>query len=313
MSQTIAVIGECMIEVRPSAVGGKFAGQRIDAGIRFGGDTLNCAVYLARQGVEVDYITALGDDPISDWMLEEWQREGVACELVSRVAQAVPGLYLIETDDSGERSFYYWRDQAPARRMFDDAADTVALFERLASCPYLYLSGITLALYQPSVRARLYELLDQYRRGGGKVCFDNNYRPRQWPNVESARHAFSQLYQRCDVALPTLDDELELFGPASQDDVIARLQDAGVTELVLKKGAEGCVVISGPDEVGECVEAVQVRDVVDTTAAGDSFNAGYLAGRFSGLNCREAAQRGNQLASAVIGYPGAIIPLDAMP
>ncbi|MEM7283930.1 MAG: PfkB family carbohydrate kinase, partial [Pseudomonadota bacterium] len=56
-----------------------------------------------------------------------------------------------------------------------------------------------------------------------------------------------------------------------------------------------------------------VEKVVDSTAAGDSFNAGYLAARFAGLGCVEAAEQGNKLAATVVQYPGAIIPRTKMP
>ena len=101
----VASIGECMIEIAVKPGG--------DAQLASGGDTLNTAVYLARQGVAVDYVTALGDDPYSDEMLARWQAEGVGTGLVPRLPGRVPGLYMIRTDDRGERTFHYWRDRAP--------------------------------------------------------------------------------------------------------------------------------------------------------------------------------------------------------
>ena len=64
----VASIGECMIELK-QAGGGLYSRG-------YGGDTLNTAVYLARLGVEVDYITALGDDPLSDEMIAGWAGGG---------------------------------------------------------------------------------------------------------------------------------------------------------------------------------------------------------------------------------------------
>ena len=105
-----ASIGECMLEL--STLGDD------NYSMAYGGDTLNTAVYLARLGVEVDYVTALGDDPLSERMVEAWQAEGVGTRLVLQVPGRLPGLYLIRRDARGERSFYYWRDQAPARELF---------------------------------------------------------------------------------------------------------------------------------------------------------------------------------------------------
>lgn len=305
MPRQIAVIGECMVEVKPSPAN-KFAGPSMQANIGYGGDTLNTSVYLARQAVQVEYVTALGDDPLSDWMIAQWLAEGVGCELVQRVPGAVPGMYLIDLDENGERSFFYWRDQAPARRIFDDARQASTLFTSLFTFPWIYLSGITLALYSAPVHERLFEFLDRYREKGGRVLFDNNYRPRQWATAEAAQTAFTQMYKRSDIAMPTVDDEQLLFGAVDATDVITRLRDSGVGEIVLKQGADGCTVVTGADVVH--VPAAHVAKVVDTTAAGDSFNAGYIGARLEGLEPGRAAERGNALAAKVVQAAGAIIP-----
>ena len=107
MRNKVAVIGECMLEV--STMGGEWNRSSLPAGLSFGGDTLNTAIYLARLGIDVDYVSAVGDDDMSGWMLEQWRAEGVGCDLVNRIENTVPGLYLIQIDEQGERSFRYWR------------------------------------------------------------------------------------------------------------------------------------------------------------------------------------------------------------
>jgi 2-dehydro-3-deoxygluconokinase len=91
---------------------------RGESGACYGGDTLNTAIYLARLGASVDYVTALGDDVWSDEMLSGRRAEDVGTDLVVRLAGRVPGLYIIRTDENGERRFYYWRDSALARQLF---------------------------------------------------------------------------------------------------------------------------------------------------------------------------------------------------
>src|SRR5271156_3356070 len=200
----VASIGECMIEF--SAAGeGLFARG-------FGGDTLNTAVYLARLGIDVSYVTALGDDALSDAMLTAWRSEGIATDEVVRLPGRVPGLYMIERDARGERSFLYWRERAPAREFFD-RADAAAL-ERLSQFDWVYFSGVSLSLYGKSGRGRLRELLAAVRSKGGKVAFDGNYRPRGWSDAASARCAFSEILPLVDLALPTLEDEQALFADA---------------------------------------------------------------------------------------------------
>ena len=117
-----------------------------------------------------------------------------------------------------------------------------------------------------------------------------------------------------DIAFLTLEDETLLWGEASVEQVIARTHAAGVGEVVIKRGAESCLVSLAEQPLTE-VPAVRLpaSSVVDTTAAGDSFSAGYLAVRLSGGSAEEAARRGHLTASTVIQHRGAIIPLSAMP
>ena len=143
----VASIGECMIELSQAGDG---LLQR-----SWGGDTLNTAVYLARLGVAVDYVTALGDDPWSDEMVAAWRAEGVGTGRVVRVPGRLPGLYLITTDAAGQRRFDYWRDSAPARLLFDLPADRRDRGQALAGYDLVYLSGISLSLYGEAGRERL--------------------------------------------------------------------------------------------------------------------------------------------------------------
>jgi len=308
MVAKVAIIGECMLELSHRTE--TQADAHRSMALSYGGDTLNTAVYLSRLGVEVDYVTALGDDNMSDWMIEQWRKEGVGCDLVERIAEGVPGLYTIQTDEHGERSFLYWRDSAPAKRLFDNESKAQQLFYLLAQYEWIYLSGITLALYSDSSLQRFIELMTEYRDGGGKIAFDGNYRPRLWSDSLNAQKAFESIYRLSVLALPTLDDELLLFGDKDRDAVVQRLRSWHVAEIGLKMGPEGCFVVTSSTQ--EIVESRKVT-VMDTTSAGDSFNAGYIAARIAGRTAQQAAEAGHNLASVVIQHRGAIIPLEKMP
>ncbi|MBD9645860.1 MULTISPECIES: sugar kinase [Pantoea] len=303
----IAIIGECMIELSEK-------GENIKRG--FGGDTLNTAVYLARQSdkqLRVDYVTALGTDSFSDQMIAAWQQENVETALVQRLDNKMPGLYFIETDDHGERTFWYWRNDAAAR-FWLDSAQADAICQQLAHYDYLYLSGISLAILPATSREKLMTLLSACRQNGGKVIFDNNYRPRLWADKASAQQAYAEMLRHTDMAFLTLDDEDLLWGEQPLDAVIARTRAAGVQEIAIKRGADSCLVAVGDEPLRE-VAAIKLakEKVIDTTAAGDSFSAGYLAVRLAGGSAEDAAARGHLTASTVIQYRGAIIPLSAMP
>lgn len=309
-TKKIAVIGECMIELRPHISSAGYSSSTIDAQIAYGGDTLNVAVYLARQGIDVEYVTVLGDDPLSDWMVNQWRANGVGCELVRREERGLPGMYWIDVDANGERSFHYWRIESPARRLINDDEKRSWVFKRLSQFDSLYFSGITLSLYREKAREKLFEFLAAYRKDGGKVYFDNNFRHRQWPDISKAQAAFEAMYRLTDIALPTASDERELFGDKSNDEVLDRLRSWGNHEIVLKRGAKGSVVAD--DTSMTPVPPLLVEEVVDTTAAGDSFNAGYLAARFGGASPEAAAKNGSRLAALVVQHRGAIIPRDVM-
>jgi len=308
MSRKIAVIGECMIELSQK-------GAEVNRG--FGGDTLNTSVYIARQvdadALAVNYVTALGTDNFSQQMLDAWQSENVDISLTQRMENRLPGLYYIETDSTGERTFYYWRNEAAAKFWLE--SDSAAhICETLAHFDYLYLSGISLAILSPESREKLFSLLRECRANGGKVIFDNTYRPRLWARREEPQQVYTRMLACPDIAFLTLDDEDALWGEKPVDEVIARTQAAGVSEVVIKRGADSCLVAVAGEATVE-VPAVKLakEKVIDTTAAGDSFSAGYLAVRLTGGTPEAAAQRGHLTASTVIQYRGAIIPREAMP
>ncbi len=264
----------------------------------FGGDTLNTAVYLARLGVAVDYVTALGDDAWSGEMLARWQEEGIGTRLVRRLPGRLPGLYVIQTDPQGERRFLHWRDGSAARQLFDhlDPAE-------LAAFGTLYLSGITLSIFGADVRTVLFQALADARSRGARVAFDTNFRPRGWPDRAAARAVYAQAYALADIVLASAEDLELLYGEAGEAEL---RQQAVNKEIVLKLDHPACRVLHGGAEL--LVRAGPAGPVVDTTAAGDSFAAAYLAARLRGAPPEAAARAGHDLAGIVVGHPGAIAP-----
>jgi 2-dehydro-3-deoxygluconokinase len=297
MSRIVA-IGEVMVELAREP-DGKFS-------LAFGGDTFNTAVYLARSGAPVAYATALGDDPYSSAILALAEAEGIGGDLVLRVAGRNPGLYLIETDRTGERHFFYWRDTSPARELFE-LNDWAAVGEGLVNASVVYFSGITLSLYSNLGIGRLLASLELARSRGTKIVFDSNFRPRGWRgDVQRARSVFVEALKRVDIALPTFDDEVALWGDASPTATIERLRAFGISEIAVKNGPAGVTLFSGNETAH--VPVPKPCEPVDTTAAGDSFNAAYLAARIAGASALDAASSGHALAGQVIRHRGAIMP-----
>ncbi len=303
--QKVALIGECMLELHGTAFG---AMQQ-----SYGGDTFNTAVYLARCGGEtlsVWYATALGDDGLSAELMRRWAQQGLQLELVRSIPGRLPGLYQIEVDAHGERRFSFWRDQSAARAYFD--VPHTPLEQRAAEWDAFYFSGISMAILPPEGRERLFTLAQSLRDRGATVVFDNNYRPRLWTDVGVARTAFTRAFAVASVALVTADDHQALFGLDSLEDAVLAAQQLPADEIVIKRGAAPTLVRAGGTAPWESVVTESVPRVVDTTAAGDSFAAGYLSRRLAGHAPALAAQFGNRLAARVIQHPGALIPLEAM-
>jgi 2-dehydro-3-deoxygluconokinase len=296
----VACIGECMIELRP-APGGLYSRG-------FGGDTLNTAVYLARLCVETDYITALGDDTLSDEMVAGWQAEGVGTTRVARLKGKLPGIYLIETDARGERKFFHWRESAAARQLMD-LPDTESILQSLAGYDVVYLSAITLSILGEAGRGRLIAALRQARARGARIAFDTNFRARGWPDLEVARKVFRDAFEAADIVLASTEDLLPLYPGENDESLMARIPGQ---EVVMKLGEPASIVRF--EGVAQPVKAEPVtRPVVDTTAAGDSFAAAYIAARLGGADPVRSASAGHHLAGVVVCYPGAIIPRSAMP
>lgn len=293
-----------MIELR-QAQGGQNGGLYSRG---YGGDTLNTAVYLSRLGVDVDYITALGDDALSDEMVAGWAAEGIGIKRVVRLPGKLPGLYLIQTDDKGERRFFHWRDSAAARSLMD-LPETDDILNSLATYDLVYLSAITLSIFSDDGRTRLMAALRRARLLGTRFVFDTNFRARGWPDLAIARNVFSSAFEGADIVLASTEDLAPLYPGESNTALLAGISSP---EVVLKLSDPACVLRYAGGS-GEVKAEPLTKPVVDTTAAGDSFAAAYLAGRLDGASPEQAARAGHRLAGVVVCYPGAIIPRYAMP
>jgi 2-dehydro-3-deoxygluconokinase len=292
----ITVLGECMVELSPEGEGLHRMG--------YAGDTFNTAVYMARLGDDVAYCTALGKgDPFSDGALAAMRREGLDTRLVREAENRLPGLYAIVLDENGERKFHYWRERAPIRDLFS-AHTADQLIEAAKASDLVYLSGVTLAVIGDIGRARLKDLLAYVHSRGVAVALDFNYRPALWSNAEAAREALDGVVPSCRYISLSSEDSRPLYGREAEDlavewavtgaEVVARDESHAVNV----HRADGRTPTSAPGRV----------KAVDTTGAGDSFNAAYLSSRLAGKPIPEAVSRAHALAALVVLHRGAILP-----
>lgn len=305
MSITFAGVGEAMLEL--SERDGRFD-------MNYAGDVLNVCYYLAQFSVpgktSVQFASALGTDCYSQAMLAYWQKHSINTDLVTQINGEQPGLYLIRIDPDGERHFYYYRQDSAARKMFSDKVSLQKL-DSLRQMKYIYFSGVTLAILDSISQQRLLKIIQTARSHGSTIVFDTNYRPRLWSNRDSAQNVIKQALSLTHIALPTFVDEALLWDDTTPDDTIKRMRMMGVKEIVVKNGDRSCVIdCNGRSGT---VPSELVSNVVDTTAAGDSFNAGYMAARMANKNPEQAALCGHKLAAAVIGHRGALLPPEKIP
>jgi 2-dehydro-3-deoxygluconokinase len=292
---TAISIGECMVELRPVADGHLRRG--------FAGDAYNTAVYLKRSqpGLDVQFLTATGDDGLSEAMIQTWRGEGIGDRLVFRIPGARPALYLIETNAKGDRKFHYWRNDTPAKQWLRRLVANGGA-DLLNPADLVYVSGISLAILDPADRQDAIALLGTLET---KVAFDPNIRPALWASMDEARACFEAMVKLAAIVLPSRQDYELMYAiddPAEQIAFTATLTDA---EIALTCDEAGCMLRFDGQTMAMPTQAVTV---VDTSGAGDSFNGAYLGARLTGATPPDAARAGLAMAAKVVAQPGAVIP-----
>lgn len=293
----ILAIGECMVEMAPMGVADTYK-------MGFAGDTMNTAWYLRRllgTDHQVDYFTVVGTDSVSDQMLGFLEEAGIGTDHIARHVDRTVGLYMIQLND-GERSFSYWRGQSAARTL---AQDDTRLENALKGADVAFFSGITVAILPKGDRARFLAILAAFQTAGGTVVFDPNLRPKLWESKEDMTSAIMQAAAVSSISLPSHEDEAEWFGDADSLATAARYAGAGARTVLVKNGPADILIHR--DNAITTLSPEKIDAVVDTTAAGDSFNAGYLAALLQGASEKEAAAAGAALAGKVIRSRGALV------
>ncbi|MCK7613731.1 sugar kinase [Roseibium sediminicola] len=291
-------IGECMAEFAPCGTPGTFR-------MGFAGDTFNTLWYLRalRPDIEAAYFTAVGTDNISDSLIRQMQVAGIDTSLILRRSDRTIGLYLIELAD-GERSFSYWRNMSAAKCL---AEEIETLTEAIAAADVIYFSGITLAILKADTRGSLLETLRQAHAAGKTVAFDPNLRPGLWPDPETMKTVVMSGASASNIVLPSFEDEALHFGDADPGATIERYLCAGADRVIVKNGPHP--VAFGHQGKRDTVPVARISNIVDTTAAGDSFNAGYFAELDRDIPQHDMIAAASRVAAKVIQGPGALVQL----
>jgi len=302
--KNIFLFGECMIELMATAQ--TKSSKQLNQS--FAGDVFNTAVYLKRTFAEmnVHLVTAVGQDNFSQDMVQYFESENIGTDFVFKSAHKIPGLYSIQLDDEGERSFTYWRNDSAARQVMQHIDDDI--INGLSQGDMFFFSGISLAVIEKESRAAFWALIDKLKAAGVQIVFDPNYRPRMWSGPKEAQEQFELALQKADLSLPGVDDFEQLFGMTSVEEVHNYCKPFGLNELIIKNGEQGILVVV--DGKSSQFSITPVENVVDTTSAGDSFNGVYLGARTQGYAVNDAISLASKAAGFVIQHRGAIAPAE---
>ena len=310
----LVAIGEVMAELSDMQERPR---QAVSLRGHFGGDVFNTAVYLARillgkglsdntapKNYSVSLASRIGEDPFSLKLRAFLQETGIDESCLVTEPGGRTGLYLIEIDERGERRFHYWRGQSPARSMFQKniAPET----NHLADFDVYYISAISLAIWSPSARTHILSFLDRRRQDGALVVFDTNYRPALWEDQEIARTVIEQAMRVCSLLLPSHEDLMKIYATEDEPEkLIKNMRQMTKADIVLKTG--GGAIYSDSENIPLTFTPDHIPQPVDTTGAGDSFNAALIAARVMGKSLTEQLEAGHHLATQVIMHPGAIM------
>ena len=289
----LVALGEAMLEFNQTQPGQPNYLQG------FGGDTSNAVIAAARAGARTAYLSRVGSDWFGEQLLALWASEGVDTSTVDIDPSHPTGIYFVNHGSAGHQ-FSYLRAGSAASAMTPEWLPR----QVIQQARILHVSGISLAI-SASAQATVLAAMQEARRCQTLVAFDSNLRLKLW-SLETARSVIEQALVWCDIFLPSLEDMHALLGPAEPEAVVDWSHQQGAKTVVLKLGAQGCLVSDGQRRT-----LVPGRSVplLDATGAGDCFCGNLLARVAAGADVFDAARFANVAASLAVQGFGAVGPL----
>ena len=274
----------------------------------FAGDVFNTGIYIKRclrQSARVSFLSVAGEDQISEQLLSFMKEEDIDNRFVYRSNILNMGLYLINVDLDGERSFTYWRKNSAARQLMKFIRKDKNT-RALSSQQIVFFSGISIAILPAEDMPDFWQFIKTLKSAGCQIVFDPNYRPALWTSPQKAREAFEMAYSLSDIVLRGVDDHKQLYNQHSAEEVASHLEAIGVNEIIIKNSDQGVLISIAGERLH--IDITPVAEVVDTTSAGDAFNGGYLSARQNGKSVKDAVIYAAKVAACVIQHKGAIVP-----
>lgn len=277
--------------------------------INFGGDTYNSAVYFSRltnNKTNTFYSTALGKDNFSKKMISRFKNENIKCDYIRTDGENPPGLYSIEINEKGERSFSYWRDQSPSKYIFLGSKGK-KLVKDINNADVFYYTGISAGILDEKQRKDLINI-----GSTATICgFDFNYRSQLHYNKKVSQLLFNEINNRVDIHFVSFDDARELFKIKNPLEIFEIINEK--KNLILIRYKNSIIFKNKQQEIKTVT--VPHGEVVDTTAAGDAFNGSFLAIMNNNKNVpvEENILISHSVTREVIKHRGAIISKNKMP
>lgn len=265
MRTGVACFGEALIDFLADPPGADDTVRRFAR--HAGGAPANVAVGIARLGGCARFVGMLGDDMFGRFLLAQLQRHGVDASQVRWTGEAPTALAFVSLDESGERSFSFYRPPA-ADLLFRSGDFDEGAFASLAA-----FHCCSNSLTEPGIAAATLHGMTLATDAGALVSFDLNLRPALWPHGVDPRPVAWQALERAQLVKLSREELEWLAQDSSAETVISRLF-VNAARIVLVTDGAGPIRWWTPTRQG--VAPTFRVDVVDTTAAGDAFVAGLL-------------------------------------
>lgn len=301
MRPEIISMGEPLLEFNAEEEGSLAEVRRFLVG--WGGDTSNFAVAAARLGAKVGYVTRLGSDEFGDSFMRLWEQEGVDTSRVERDPEAPTGIYFISRKGK-EHFFTYYRTGSAASRMRPDNLP----LDYIKGAKLFHVSGISQAISTSACDA-VFAAVKAAKEAGVFVSYDPNLRLRLWP-LERAKAVIHMAGAMADILLPSLEDARVLTGRDDPEDMARFYLALGPKVVVIKLGSEGCLLATSQEM--KRIPPYRI-ETVDTSGAGDTFDAAFVVGYLAGWDlekCARFANAAGALTATGLGVVGSIPRLE---
>ena len=295
MKINVCSIGEAMIEI--SNIKNSLYNQS------FAGDTLNFCNYLDKKKLNAFFLSAIGKSEINQSLLNFVKSKKISTKYIKQINQFELGLYLIKNKDNGEKQFFYWRDESAAKQYFNNI-DFLNLYKELKNFDYIYFSGITLSIIHISKLNNFIKLLKLLKSKKIKIVFDFNIRPSRW-NKKNLNIFLDSVLKFVDICFLSGEDMnywKNKNNIKSYEQIVRKYK---LKHSIFRKNAKFTYVFL--NKTRYVFRNKLLKKVVDTSGAGDGFNAAYLSNFIVNNDPVLALKAGSSLGSKIVMKKGAIV------